>query len=102
AFVFAASPMVADGCGMSPGALYAIERGQIRSPARLTGARRLGCAGSARAGQRQPQPPRVEERMRVLAGAGLLGLSVGGCWFATQYVASALAYPLISSGRQLR
>ena len=30
--------------------------------------------------------------MRFLAVAALLVLSVGGCWFATQYVASALAY----------
>jgi type IV secretion system protein VirD4 len=30
--------------------------------------------------------------MRFLAVAVLLVLSVGGCWFATQYVASALAY----------
>ena len=30
--------------------------------------------------------------MRFLAVAALLVLSVGGCWLATQYVASALAY----------
>ncbi|MDP9149451.1 MAG: type IV secretory system conjugative DNA transfer family protein [Myxococcota bacterium] len=30
--------------------------------------------------------------MRFLAVAALLVLSLGGCWFATQYVASALAY----------
>ena len=30
--------------------------------------------------------------MRFLAVVALLVLSVGGCWFATQYVASALAY----------
>jgi type IV secretion system protein VirD4 len=30
--------------------------------------------------------------MRFLAVAALLVLAVGGCWFATQYVASALAY----------
>jgi type IV secretion system protein VirD4 len=30
--------------------------------------------------------------MRFLAVAALLVLSVGGCWFATQYVATALAY----------
>jgi hypothetical protein len=42
AFAFATCPMVADGFGRSPGALRAIERGQIRSPARLTGARRRG------------------------------------------------------------
>jgi len=30
--------------------------------------------------------------MRFLAVAALGVLSVGGCWFATQYVASALAY----------
>jgi type IV secretion system protein VirD4 len=34
----------------------------------------------------------VEERMRFLAIAALLVLSVGGCWFATQYVAWSLAY----------
>jgi len=30
--------------------------------------------------------------MRFLAVVALLVISVGGCWFATQYVASALAY----------
>ncbi|MGH7436366.1 MAG: conjugal transfer protein TraG, partial [Polyangiaceae bacterium] len=30
--------------------------------------------------------------MRFLAALALLVLSVGGCWVATQYVASALAY----------
>jgi type IV secretion system protein VirD4 len=34
----------------------------------------------------------MEERMRLLAVAALLVLSVGGCWFATQYVAWSLAY----------
>ena len=88
AFVFPASPIVAEGFGRSPGLSRAIERGQIRSPARLTGARRLGCAGSARRAGGNLSPPRVEERMRFLAVAALLVLSVGGCWLATQYVAS--------------
>ncbi|MGA2451538.1 MAG: IncP-type conjugal transfer protein TraG [Polyangiaceae bacterium] len=44
--------------------------------------------------------------MRFLAVVALLVLSVGGCWFATQYVASALAYapalgpPLATLGEQ--
>ena len=89
--VCAISRVLAEGSGQIARVLPRLDRGQTRSLARLTGCAATWVTARVSTGPGIQTAPRAEERMRFLAVVALLVFSVGGCWFATEYVASALA-----------